>query len=200
MNDKNDQGVHIYLKSEQDREKVLDTATTYEKYIIHVNETLQLENRKLHHTVESLETQVEELTDECSRHERGVIHTKGFLHNLVLMQRLTDEKSEKLEHIEKKTSKVVKDHQVKAMKHFRYLQIGLAVIMSLLWEYQVFSTNQSVILCTLLAVYTAFHHATLQDLVLPNVNEELTRMKKIKEELKELHEGNDFLNEYIDLL
>jgi hypothetical protein len=199
MEDKSEQ-INIYLKSENDREKVLKDASPYAKYIILVNDALHLENNNLQKENMVLETQVEELTNECGRNEKGQTGTKGFLHNLVLIQELADDKSKKYKQIQTETVETVQKYRNKAVQHFRYLQVGLVILSALFWEFKFFTMEQQLVVCFLMALYTAFHHSTLQDLTLPSFKKYTEELKEVEIKLVDLRKGNDFLHEYIDLL
>jgi hypothetical protein len=200
MDNKNPENIHIYLKSDKDQE-MLKNVSSYEKYIILTNETLHSENRDLRIENSKLSEQVEKLEDDCDKVEKSVTYMRGFLKNLVIMEQISCTKSEEYKKIHCEFINAIKKFNTVTFKHFRYLQCLMVLIVAIFYETQFYSLMQSILLIVIFIVFSAFHESTIKEMSIPNSIE--NHIKKIQEkdvELTELKKGQDFLNEYIDIM
>ena len=73
--------VNIYLHSQELKDSVLNGSSSYERYIILMNDTLQLENKKNTTMIAELESSIEELNDEIGTSDVRNSNIKGLLKN-----------------------------------------------------------------------------------------------------------------------
>lgn len=200
MDNKNPENIHIYLKSDKDQE-MLKNVSSYEKYIILTNETLHSENRELRLEKSNLSEKIEKLEDDCDKVEKSVTYMRGFLKNLVIMEQISRTKSEEYKKIQNEYNISIKNFNTVTFKHFRYLQCLMVLIVAIFYETQFYTLLQTVLLTTIFIVFSAFHESTIKEMSIPISIE--NHIKKIQEkdvELTELKKGQDFLNEYIDIM
>ena len=87
-----DEGVHIYLKPNDNAETgLLKDATVHERYIILMNETLQVSAKKDLCTIKELESRVTELEDEAEQFDSRRNYMKGLLKNFHEMHKMNEE-------------------------------------------------------------------------------------------------------------
>jgi hypothetical protein len=203
MNTQQDQktgeNIHIYMNSEQVKEKILKDATPYEKYIITINETLQVENQRLRKELAESEKRSEEFLEEVGKNETSMFHMKGFLKNLALIGRLCDKNSKEYEKINKDITKTISNFQIKAYRHFRYLQALMVITVGIVYGTQFYSIYQSIMLSVYFMVIYAYQESTLSKVRIPNISTYLSEINTIQLELLDLKKGQDFLIDYIEL-
>ena len=83
--------INIFLKNNDnttDKNDILKDSTPYERYIIQMNETLQIDNRNLVKEVNDLEKKNNELEEENESYDTSKRYTRGLLKNLVELEKL----------------------------------------------------------------------------------------------------------------
>jgi hypothetical protein len=200
MDNKNPENIHIYLKSDKDQE-MLKNVSSYEKYIILTNETLHSENRELRGENLKLTEKVEKQEDDYDNLEKSINYMKGFLKNLVIMEQISFSKSEEYKKIYNDFDVEVKNFRNITLKHFRFLQAIMVIIVAVLYETEIYSFLQSFIMCIIFVVFSAFHESTIKEMKVPNtISLHLKKIHEKDSEMAELKKGQDFLNEYIEIM
>ena len=92
MNDKKET-VNIFFKNDTDKEKVLKDSSSYERYIILMNELLQSENRDLAYKNADLQQQIAQLESDNETYDNSKRYTRGLLKNLVELEKLRNDVS-----------------------------------------------------------------------------------------------------------
>ena len=135
------ESINIYLYG-RNKEKILEGASSHEKYIILMNETLQAENRELKNSVKELEVKNEELECDSDRSEISKKYTIGLLKNFAEIDKMRSEVVLKNVNINKINKTYVNDVQHKANLQLRYLQAVLFSVFGVFWEIEMFSFEQ----------------------------------------------------------
>lgn len=198
-NNSNLENIHIYLKSDKDKE-FLKSISPYEKYIIVTNETLQSENRQLRLDNSTLSNKVETLEEISDKHESSITYMKGFLKNTVIMEQLSHKKSLEYKNIHNIYQDSINNYKKITIKHLRYLQAILLCIIGILYETQLFSIYQICFLSFIFMVFSAFHESTIKEINNIDIKTQLKNIKTFDDELNELKKGQDFLIEYIEIM
>jgi hypothetical protein len=194
------ENIHIYLKTDKEQDHVLKNTSSYEKYIILSNETLQHENKTLLTENSKLSNQIDQLQEDCEKSENSIRYMRGFLKNIVIMEQLSNKKTAEFKKINEDFNKAVSSYNYKTIKHLRYLQAILIIIIAIIYESNFFSTLQTFVLIFISIVFSAFHESTIKEMTLPNMETNLFFISNIDTELNELKKGQDFLHDYIDIM
>ena len=196
MSDDTEKTVHIYLGKPEEKERVFANASSHEKYIILMNESLQSENRRLTIKITEQTQRVEELEGDEDRAEVRMNNVKGLLKNFNEMHKWDKEVSQKTAAMLSKTRDNVNGFKQKAVRHFYYLQGVLLCFLCL--HIEMFSATESLSVGTILAIVVAFQISTLRNLVLPTFPTEEKRIKELLKELKTTLAAQDYIHEFID--
>ena len=75
------ENVNLYfiLKDSETRDDFLKNINPYEKYIITINESIQIENRELRNKIKDLENEIKDYTEEIDTNDVSKRYTKGLL-------------------------------------------------------------------------------------------------------------------------
>lgn len=192
--------VRIYLKSDKENHDVLKDASSYEKYIILMNEVLQSENKDYRLKINNLEHQLSTTEEENDKNENSNRYMKGFLKNMVLISRLNKQKANDYENIANVSRNSVNQWKIKAKKHCRYMQCILVIVVALFHEFNIFSISQNTIIAIIFMIFSAFHDSTIQNMTLPNFSTYHSSISNTEKELTDLEKGNDFLNDLVDVM
>ena len=191
----------IFLKSDKETtDAVLKDASSYEKYIIFSNETILNENQKMTKLVKDLENQITLLETETDKQSETIRYMRGFLKNIVIMQKLSSSLADEQAKIVKKYKDYINAWFILAIRHFRYLQFMMCMTVLILYELDIYSVFQSTIIGICFIIFSAFHESTVRNMDHPNINDILISIEVTEKELNELKKGQDFLNDYIDIM
>jgi hypothetical protein len=200
MENKTGENIHIYLKTDKEQDHVLKNTSSYEKYIILSNETLQHENKNLVTENSKLLNQIDQLQEDFEKSENSIRYMRGFLKNIVIMEQLSNKKTAEFKKINKDFNKIVSSYNYKTIKHLRYLQAILIIIIAIIYETNFFSTLQTFVLIFISLIFSAFHESTIREMASPDIGSNLIAINTIEMELNELKKGQDFLHDYIDIM
>jgi hypothetical protein len=188
------ENVNIYMKNDSIKENILKDSSSYERYIILMNESLQNENKELNTTIKNLEKQIADYEEEVDKYDVSKRYTKGLLKNLVELERLRTKISENNE----KMYSDIKDDCNKTFKnnkfYLRLYELITLVICSVLFEINFLDLFQFILFMNFIIInFYAFEKINIK---IKNVkcleNDELY----IK--IKKINDSQDFLNDYID--
>ena len=189
----------IYLDSVK-KDKILNDANTYEKYVIFQNETLHAKVNELLDKVKELESSVEELEDDNGRMEKSKGYTRNLLKNFSELDKLNIEwRGESKKHYKEiqKIHNSVFDFTYQCVVLFNvvltiHLAISFYVGNSI--PYVIFRTG---IYGFFLYLSIKFYLVTI-DQIKFNLIEQTDKVNPIKENIKKINDCYDFINEYID--
>jgi hypothetical protein len=200
MDSKNAHGddIHIHLKNTEDAKCAKGIPDVFQQYVIEQNKTLQEENRIYREQIKDQEFKNEELEDEADKHDASKRYIKGLLKNLVVV----DEMRENICNLENKTTDETCDtvhmFKLRAYKHLRFVEMLMALLAALAWEYA--DSSSIIVLYPLLLIFAAFQESTLANLVVMENRERRKRIKSIEKEIKEISKSQEFIHEHIDSL
>jgi|UniRef100_A0A6C0CXG2 outer membrane murein-binding lipoprotein Lpp len=189
--------INIYL-TEQNKETVLSGSTSYERYIIIANETLQIENRELSKRIKTLENNVDDLESQMDKEETSKSYMRGLLKNLAELNKLFGEVSLHRHTILKNTEDHLNKYKYKARKHLRFIEGFFALLAAIVYE--LYNTNTFITLVILLCIIVAFTESMLFNLTLPNCIEENEKINQLETEIKDIKDAQDYLDDYINCL
>lgn len=199
-----DEGIRIFLNRKEEKDAVLIGSTSEQKYIILMNDTLQLENRNFRIQISDMETKINNYEEENDRYDTSNRYTKGLLKNYVEIEKFNKE----LVVIYNKMYSHLKDRFVISKNELTYsiniveICILLCLILLLNFNFITFSIllenfhSVIVIVVTLLLCHVNIKkYYTPQDFI-----SEIERIKIITTELKKITDSQDFISDHIDSL
>jgi hypothetical protein len=185
---------NIYLKNNNAKEHVLKESSSYEKYIILQNETLQIENRKFLHKMNELKKQINEIEDEIDKFDTSKRYTKGLLKNLVELEKLRNTIASN----ETNLYKNITDSHNKYFKNNKYMLRGYGIfsfiLFSILFEIELFNIIHFFILLS---------HVIFNFFLFEKINKNIQEIKcpeniELELKVKKIKDSQDFLSDYID--
>jgi len=188
------ENVHIYMKNDSVKDNILKDCSSYERYIINMNENLQLENKQLILVNKNLENQISECEEEIDKYDISKRYTKGLLKNLVELEKLRNQialNNEKLYlNIKDTHNKIYKNNNF----YLRGYEIISLVIFGILFEINMFELIQFCLFIFFIII---------NFFIFEKMNKKIIDIKCIENEelylkIKKINDSQDFLNDYID--
>ena len=188
------ENVNIYMKNDSIKDNVLKDSSSYERYIILMNESLQAENKELFNTNKKLEKQISEYEEEVDKYDISKRYTKGLLKNLVELERLRNRISENNE----KMYFNMKDDFNKTYKNNKYYlrlyELVTLLIFAILYEINIIELLQFILFMIFIVIN--FY-------MFEKINRKFNDIKCIENDelyikIKKINDSQDFLNDYID--
>jgi hypothetical protein len=139
-------------------------ASSSERYIILMNNTLQELNKEHLLTIKKMEINLEELYESLSKSESRVENLNGLLADLHQTEANLRELSEKDAKVIETTRAELRNYKIKAKTHLRYLQIIMIVFSSFYYEFYGFNTFAPIAM--MLIVIAAFQESTLDGMII----------------------------------
>jgi DNA repair exonuclease SbcCD ATPase subunit len=139
-------------------------ASSSERYIILMNNTLQERNKEHLLTIKKMEINLEDLYESLSKAESRVENLNGLLTDLHQNEADLRELSEKDAKVIETTRYELRNYKIKAKTHLRYLQIIMIVFSSFYYEFHGFNTFAPIAM--MLIVIAAFQESTLDGMVI----------------------------------
>lgn len=198
--DKQNETVNIFLKSQSDKDRVLNGASSHSKYIILQNDTLQAENRAKTLEIIELQAKNDELESDNDRMSEGRRYTQGLLKNLVELEKMHCEIATTHVEITTKIVNRVDSYQNKALQHLKYLHCILLAVLGCVWETEVMDVSEFVLMTSLLSFCVAFSINMHKALVLPSFPVETERIDELNKKIKEIRDSQDFITDHIESL
>lgn len=196
----NKETLNIYLNNDGIKNDILTNSSPYEKYIIHMNDTLQSENKTLQENNHSLETRITELENENESFDNSKRYTRGLLKNLVELDKLKTKVVSNNKIMYQGINKYIKTYIDTNKYMFRILETVLTVIMAIIYHIQIFDVIQFLIFFSTICCPVIFVEIMFNKFKLPNYSTELALIHKSLEEIEKINDSQDFLNEYIDCI
>jgi hypothetical protein len=139
-------------------------ASSSERYIILMNNTLQELNKEHLLTIKKMEINLEELYESLSKSESRVENLNGLLTDLHQTEANLRELCEKDAKVIETTRAELRNYKIKAKTHLRYLQIIMIVFSSFYYEFYGFNTFAPIAM--MLIVIAAFQESTLDGMII----------------------------------
>ena len=200
MDKNNNKDVNIFFNNDKSRDNTLKDSTPYERYIILMNETLQVENRTLTSEIHEIEKKVNELEEENEKYDNSKRYTRGLLKNLVELEKMHAQIStkHKLMFLDSKdyTNKYFKKH----MYFFRVLECILICLSAVIYHNNIFDSIEFLVFSLFFIVPIIFTEIFLNKFDLPKYSNDIDNIKEIEEKIKKISDSQDFLSDYIDNL
>ena len=188
------ENVNIYMKNDLTKENILKDSSSYERYIILMNETLQNENKELNITIKNLEKQISEYEEEIDQYDTSKRYTKGLLKNLVELEKMRNrisENNDKLySQIRDEHNKIYKNNKF----YMRFYELITLIIFSVFYEIKIIELTHFVIF--MFFVIINFY-------MFEKINKKIDDTKCVENDelfikIKKINDSQDFLNDYID--
>ena len=190
------ENVNIYLGQSTEKDKVLADASPHERYIILMNETLQVDNRRLAGTVTDLESQVEELESDNSSMEKSKTYMKGLLKNFIEMTKWYKEICTHHDDIRAGIIQDLKAFKYKATRHLRILEGIMMVFMAVWYEYNTISIFLPVM--GAITFMLAFQESTLMNLKICPYKTDTNKISDLTKEISKAEAAQDYIHVLID--
>ena len=190
------ENINIYLGTKANQDKILNDASPHERYIILMNDTLQLDNRKLTGMVTDLESQVVELESDSDRMEKSKTYMKGLLKNFIEMTKWYKEICTHHQIIRDGITHDFKTFKYKATRHLRILQSLMMIFMAVWYEYntlEVFLPVMVVVACTL-----AFQESTLWNMNICPYKSDTNKISELSKKISNADAAQDYIHVLID--
>jgi hypothetical protein len=196
----NKENFHIYLNSKDQTDHVLKEASSYEKYIILMNESLQIENKKLCKDISEKSHEMQNLEEEIERLESSKTYMRGFLNNIVILNRLYKKNSDEYINIKKIYISHFKSKYDYSKKLCHYIQVVLMVLIALIYQINIINIYQIIFLTLLCSGFHMFLNEIISYLLLPNIDNNMVNIKQNDSEILNINKGQDILHEYIEIM
>lgn len=193
--------VNIYLNNNEVKENILKDSTPYEKYIICMNETLQVKVTDQNENIKKLEDSIKELENEVDSYDTSKRYTKGLLKNLVEIEKMTHD-------ILRNKEKCIKDVLELKQKcydtnkfYLRIFEALFVVLISLSINMYAFDLEIAFMLFYSLLIFPVLEIFNNQIIILDFENTDVkTQNEELTIKIKKIRDSQDFLSEYIDNL
>jgi hypothetical protein len=186
--------ISIYLKNDKIENDVLHNASSYEKYIILMNETLQDENRKLQAQIKDNESKISEYEEENENYDNSKRYTKGLLKNFIEIDKLR----KKIHDIYDNRNFNNESKLKKLYNYNRLFEYFIILLVAFLWKVEFFENFQLYFYVSTVFMYVYVIEVFFYKMKTPTeYNDKIFETEK---EIKKISDSQDFLNEYIDCI
>jgi hypothetical protein len=193
--------VNIYLNNNEVKEHILRDSTPYEKYIICMNESLQVKVSQQNENIKQLEDSIKELEGEVDSYDTSKRYTKGLLKNLVEIEKSTHDILKNKEKCVKDTIETKKNCYEKNKLYLRIFEGLSAVLIALTINIYAFNTEISFMLFYSLMIFPILEIFNNQILISEFESSDVkTQNEELSVKIKKIRDSQDFLSDYIDNL
>ena len=197
INDKKET-VNIFFKNDKDKETVLKDSSSYERYIILMNELLQCENRDLAYKNNDLQEQISQLESDNETYDNSKRYTRGLLKNLVELEKLRNDMSKITKTRLNGIEKYITTYYYTQKQDFTYLKSIMIVIIAVIFHFKFFTTYQFILCFLLVSSPIIFLELHFRKFKIPSYSCENEVIKEKEERIKEISDSQDYLKELID--
>jgi hypothetical protein len=197
MNDKKET-VNIFFKNDTDKEKVLKDSSSYERYIILMNELLQSENRDLAYKNADLQQQISQLESDNETYDNSKRYTRGLLKNLVELEKLRNDVSKISKTRFNGIEKYITTYYEQQKQYFTYLKSVIIGIIAVIFHFKFFTTYQFILCFVLVSSPIIFLELHFRKFKIPSYKADGEIIKAKEERIKEISDSQDYLSELID--
>jgi len=192
--------VNIYFTNDKTRDNTLKDSTSYERYIILMNETLQTENRTLSSKISDIEKKVDILEEENDTFDNSKRYTRGLLKNLVELEKMHSQISAKHKLMFLDTKEYINKYFKKHIYYFRVLECILICFSALIYHNNVFNDMEFLLFSIFFIIPIVFTEMIFSKFDLPKYSNDIDTIKEIEDKIKKINDSQDFLSDYIDNL
>jgi len=189
----------IYLDSVK-KDKILNDAKTYEKYVILQNETLHDKVNELQDKVKDLESSVEELEDDNGRMEKSKGYTRNLLKNFAELDKLNIKwRGESNKHY-----KEIQTIQKNFIDFTYQCAVLFNVVLTIHLAISFYYLNSVIGVMFRTGIYGFFLYLSIKfylvtiDQIKFNLIDKTDKVTTIKKDIKKINDCYDFIHEYID--
>lgn len=197
MNDKKET-VNIFFKNDTDKEKVLKDSSSYERYIILMNELLQSENRDLAYKNADLQQQISQLESDNETYDNSKRYTRGLLKNLVELEKLRNDVSKISKTRFNGIEKYITTYYEQQKQYFTYLKSIMIGIIAVIFHFKFFTTYQFILCFVLVSSPIIFLELHFRKFKIPSYKADGEIIKAKEASIKEISDSQDYLSELID--
>lgn len=188
------ENVNIYMKNDSVKDNILKDSSSYEKYIILMNESLHHENKELNIAIKKLENQISDYEEEVDMYDTSKRYTKGLLKNLVELEKMRNKISENNDklylQIRDEHNKIYKNNKF----YMRFYELITLIIFSVFYEIKIIELNHFFIFMFFIIInFYMFekNNKKIEDIKCVENDDLFIKIKKI-------NDSQDFLSDYID--
>jgi hypothetical protein len=172
----------------------------YEQYIISSNQKLQVENKELQKDILNKMNELSKLEEEVERLESSKTYMRGFLNNIILIEKLYIKKNDHHNNIINCYNSYSKLMYKNNRRIFRYIQVCFVLLYAFIFKINYFTNYEYVFLLFLYIGFHIFSSKLIVDIKLPDVSNHDVLISDINKEILELNKGQDFLHEYVEIM
>lgn len=187
--------ISIYFNNKDKKSELLDTASTSEKYIILMNDTLQLQNNQKDLLIKEQELQIEDFEEEIAKDEKNIVYLKGLLKNFHEMNKWYEE----LDKLNDKNFKNLEEQLKINYKFYIYKIRILESILIFFLSISYFFYNFTDFITTFLILSFVIY---FQEFVIKAADVRITtkedRVKELKNKIQDTLKGQDYIFEFLD--
>ncbi len=193
--------VNIYLNNNEVKEHILKDSTPYEKYIICMNESLQVKVTQQNDNIKQLEDSVKELESEVDSYDTSKRYTKGLLKNLVEIEKMTHDILKNKEKCVKESIEMKKNCYENNKFYLRIFE-GLSVLLiALTINIYVFDPEIAFMIFYSLLIFPMLEIFNNQILISDFESSDIkAQNEELSIKIKKIRDSQDFLSDYIDNL
>ena len=187
-----------------------------ETYIILMNEELNNKNREQIEEIKDLNSQIIDLEDQSDRTEKSVIYMRGLLKNFVELKNMQISLN-KL-YVNKYTNNIQKLDFINKFilnlnECIKIIPVVSAIILSLIFLMEIINLYEILMYIFIIGIIglITIYYTKISTELFYNYNkfkcnvDELNKtynqqIKTLENKIKKIEDGNDFLNEYIDII
>ncbi len=184
-------------QSKEQRNKILSESSTYEKYIILMNENFLVENNEYKKKIHELETKINDYEEEIDKYDTSKRYTKGLLKNLVELEKLSSQLNENTIHSYHNYKNLYNQKLNTQKSSLRMYYILILITLAFLFQIDFLNLNSITIIISSF-LYNIFTNEFYFDkIILPDIPE---NNKVIIQKIQKIKNSQDYLNDYIDNL
>jgi hypothetical protein len=195
--------VNLYFKNNDSREELFKNTNPYEKYIITMNESIQIENRELKERVKDLEYELQERVEEIDTYDVSKRYTKGLLKNLVELEKLRAQIAKNNEESYKKIEEFIKNKKKISDKYTNIYNFFIIILLYLVYQFNGINfiiNSQFVVEMT---VFLLTYHIFTFNYTYMKINQKIPSFENsenidLELKIKKITDSQDFLSDYID--
>jgi hypothetical protein len=188
---------NLYFKNNEIKESVLRDSSSYEKYIILMNETLQQENKVLKEQMNELETKINDYEEEIDKYDTSKRYTKGLLKNLVELEKLSSQLNENTIFTYSNYQKIYNQKLNTQKSSLRIYYILASITLAFLFQIDFLDLNSLTIIVSSFLYNIYANEFYFNRIIVPDIPE---NNKALIEKIQKIKNSQDYLNDYIDNL
>ena len=196
--------VQIFLNTQEERNKVLKSTSSHERYIIHQNNTLHNENRSLMKEMEEITKEKNDLEDEVDKYDTSKRYTRGLLKNLSELEKLYNKVKEGYKSVKISRTRAENKFLRHIIRQVWMFQSVLVASAFAIWQFSIVDLLSMCLVFTIVVASSTSYKLFIRDIrkVLDNPAGKaiMEEIKKDEAEINKIKKSQDYLDDYIDSL